>query len=362
MEENIKYPIYKDQDKMLRSLVYSKMNNYLEKCKSAGIDQSRFIDQVDKEYQLIVDSNLSGLYYSLGIAFESIKAKDMIAYGASNGAVVPIILNLTGLDSEKRIIGIFESPQKYYPELFYGIAKARLSSNPSCIRLSSDAYREVLKKLRFVLKESENWNIGLDLEKLDDVFTQRSMGLMLSKMNSFEEFGRYEQDSVFPVEMIPMDDPDTMKVFCDGSINVRGDNVNINMVDEGLKKILMRVQPSTVEDISYAIGLCIVNNIIPEFIPTDDDINSVKIEPEGSPERQEVFRETKLKKAINKNDPNMFSKERKKCLKSQIFSKAHIDCIAMKYYLLAYQVHYPKLRIFNPAHRKSDASREVIFE
>lgn len=358
MYDDINYPIFKDQDKKLKSLIYSKMPKYLELCEPYEIDKSRFMDQVEKEYKMITESGLSGLYYCLGIAFEPVKSIDIIAYGASGGAVIPNILNLTGAGVKRRLEGIFLAPQRYYPELFYGLNDARLVPNPSCIRLSNDSYLKIIRRICDVLDESENWKDKTNWRELRDIFVQRSMGLMFSSMNTYEEFEKSEQQSAFPVEMIPLDDPDTLKVFCDGSINEPGDTVRIRMVDEGLKKVLMRVQPSTVEDISYAIGLCIVNNIIPECSPTEDTINSIEIEPSDSPKRMEVFRERYLKESIVSNDPDEFNRLRKECIKLQRFPRVHVDSIAMKYYQLAYyQVHYPKLRIMNPAHNTTDDSR-----
>lgn len=362
MYEDVNYPVFKDQEKMLRLLVDKKANDYLEICDSLGIDKDIFLNQIEKEYQLIVDSDLSGLYYLLGVAFESVKPINIISYGSSGGAVIPIILNLTGVGINRKLKNIFGTPQKYYPELFYGLNETRLSCNPSNIRLSSDSYSLVLNNIRNILSESENWADKIDKCDLSDVFVQRSMGLMLSRMNFFESYDEYEQTSELSVEKIPLDDPETMKVFCDGSINNSGDSVRIKMVDEGLKRVIMKVQPSTVEDISYAIGLCIVNNIIPECKPTDKDIDAINIEPATSPERMELFREYLLRDSIINNDSDEFAKVRKECIRQQKFPKVHVDGIAFKYYAMAYyQVHYPKLRVGNPAHKTTDDSR-VLWE
>ena len=328
MTVNTVYPKFSNECSLLYELILEKMTMFLDKYVPVNIARTRVIDQINKEFKYIVDSGIAGLYYLITKTFDDayVDRTEIITYGSSSGAVIPNLLELTGVGVGKRIRGIFAEQPIYFPELFYGLKPGQLEPNPCNIRISEKAYHRVIRSIYELLKESENYS-DISLRDLYDRNILTGMGLYIS---ANDELMLSDLESLigYRHSCIPTYDKETMDIFYYGAYNsfdTYDDDfsfkVQIPIIDWRLSRKISEAGPLSLEDISKAISAVVMKN--------DYYLGNA------------YFREEYLYDCIKNSDIEMFEELRDLCIEEQIFPRVHIDSLVEICWQMAYyQVHF----------------------
>lgn len=373
MSQMISYPQFADQDILLWNQIEEKIPEYVEKCKQIGISEKRLRDQIDKEFKMLASSEVVGLYYLLVKAFDAayVDRGEFVAFGDSNGAVIPNILGLTGVEELRRLKGILSDNPIYYPELFYGLKDEPCDANPSSIRMMHEVFYDVLFEMNSIIKTSQNYN-NLEGLALYNYELRKKMGIYLSELDGMI-IGDYERRTSFKNKCIPDVDEMTMKVFSSGEYN--GDYnilynllrdkeftqsyasvpeekvfsesfvayagrspmgfmfnkewytpyyfIDVPFIDDDRRKLIKSIKPTSLNDLSYAAAKSSI----------------IELEDE-----KKVYREQYLEESIKNNDPVEYKRIRKDCLTNQVFSRVHTDTLMINNWrIVYYQVHYDEI-------------------
>lgn len=332
------------QNDLLREFIDNCLNDFIDKCRNIGISEEIVRSQVDKEYNYIISGNMTAYYYLIGKAVKQagVDKNDIFYSGTMDLAVIPNMLGITGTCVDEKLKHVFASEKLYLPEVYYGVAGCLKDSNPSSFAIDSKVFSRFIETLNSLLVQYVKEDIDLT-----DFEVRKEYCVYVHEVESSYNLGRNELVTGLKAEDIPLDDEKTIELFREGSIILEPYGVINSPIEEGkINDMIKRIVPYTYEDIMFAVGLYFCSKYgISEQYRSDYDrflAATSGVDPITG-ERKRVFREDYLKPIILEGSIERFNKQRKICIKEQIFSRAHVEnYIRLRYQLAYYWIHYPE--------------------
>lgn len=326
MNETVEFkPIFENQkEKLWSRIIYiigMIKNTLFEKY---GIREDRLLEKASEEFEIIENEGMVGLYYLMAKSLHDagvVHLSEIVTYGAGNASVICNLLGLSGgLGAIKRIAYTLNGT--YFTELFYGPSDARLSFNPTNVRMSRVVYKRFIEAFIDNLKNAINTDIymGVDFKSFD---TQRKFGLYFLEDDNLDKLAylsiRYPGD----VHGLIEDDEDILNLICNRDNNNR---YEYKIIPESYYNVITKVAPRDKEELSYAIAIATILSK-PDHLITHIDRNLYSNHGRNpfTDSYMRVFAEDYLKEYIDGSHGVSFMRQRKICMMNQIFNKAHID-------------------------------------